>query len=321
MSLLSFIIYIPLQIAFIPLAILGSILVGYRQIVVSKKLGVSQTAIEILNGRWTMHVFGMRDDKACVRLAAALPNTSVFGLWLALFPLWLKFRISEKHFLYPRVPNTGAEGLGELVVVRTLHFDQIIERVIGEVEQFVVMGAGYDTRAYGGFRKEGVTFFELDQAGVQQHKRNGLKDAGISCEHVHFVSVDFSQESAFDKLIEAGFDRSRKTLFLWEGVTLYLAESEVRKTMQEVRNHAPSGSILVADFYADRFIKFSKRGGLEKTLEYTGEGLRFSMSFATNYEQALQEFVESESMTLGETHFMGSAHDQGPFMVVAEIKC
>jgi O-methyltransferase involved in polyketide biosynthesis len=52
-------------------------------------------------------------------------------------------------------------------VVRTLHVDRVIERVIDEVEQFVVMGAGYDTRAYGDFHRDGVTFFELDQAGVR----------------------------------------------------------------------------------------------------------------------------------------------------------
>ena len=197
MSLLSLALYIPLQIVFIPFALLGFLMVAYRQMVVSKKLGVSQTAIEVLNGRWTMHIFGIRVDKASAKLAAAVPNTSVIGLWLVLIPLWLKFKISGKRFLYPRVPEAGTEGLGELVVVRTLYFDRFIERVIGEVEQFVVMGAGYDTRAYGGFRREGVTFFELDQASVQQHKRRALTEVGIPSEHVRYVSVDFSTEKAW----------------------------------------------------------------------------------------------------------------------------
>jgi len=321
MVLLSFVIYIPLQIAFIPLAILGFVLVGYRQIIVSKRLGVSQTAIEILNGRWTMHAFGIRADESCAKLAAALPNTSVFGLWLALFPLWLKFKISGQLFLYPRIPEVGAEGIADFVVARTLYFDKVIERVIGEVEQFVVMGAGYDTRAYGDFLREGATFFELDQTIVQQHKRKTLRDSGISSEHVRFVSVDFSKEDAFDKLTEAGFDRSKKTLFLWEGVTLYLSESEVRKTIQDVRTHAPAGSTLVTDIYADRFINLGKGSAAKKTLDQTGEGLGFSLSFATDYEKALQEFIEPESMTVVETYFLGRTNDKGPFMVVAELKC
>lgn len=321
MSLLSLVLYIPLQIAFIPLALIGFVLVAYRQMGISKKLGISQTAIEILNGRWTMHIFNIRIDEATAKLAAALPNTSVFGLWLVLFPLWLKYKISGKPFLYPKIPEPGAEGLSEFVVVRTLHFDRVIERVIDQIEQFVVMGAGYDTRAYGDFHRDGVTFFELDQAVVQQHKQNALTEAGIPCEHVSFVPVDFSKESAFDKLSEAGFDRSKKTLFLWEGVTLYLSEADVRKTMQDVRNHAPAGSVLLADIYAERFVNIGKRSAVKKTLDYTDEGLSFSLPFSTRYEEALTEFVENESMSVGEAFFMGHSSDKGPFMVVVEMRC
>ncbi len=321
MSLLSLVLYIPLQIAFIPLALIGFVLVAYRQMGISKKLGISQTAIEILNGRWTMHIFNIRIDEATAKLAAALPNTSVFGLWLALFPLWLKYKISGKPFLYPKIPEPGAEGLSEFIVVRTLHFDRVIVRVIGQIEQFVVMGAGYDTRAYGDFHRDGVTFFELDQAVVQQHKQNALTEAGIPCEHVSFVPVDFSKESAFDKLSEAGFDRSKKTLFLWEGVTLYLSEADVRKTMQDVHNHAPAGSVLLADIYAERFVNIGKRSAVKKTLDYTDEGLSFSLPFSTRYEEALTEFVENESMSVGEALFMGHSSDKGPFMVVVEMRC
>jgi methyltransferase (TIGR00027 family) len=320
-SLFSLALYIPLQIAFIPLALAGILLVAYRQMVVSKRLGVSQTAIEVLNGRWTMHIFGIRVDEASARLAAALPNTSVIGLWLVLFPLWLKFKISGKLFLYPRVPEVGTESIGEMVVCRTLYFDGVIERIFGEVEQFVVMGAGYDTRAYGSFSREGVTFFELDQASVQQHKRNALAQVGIPSDHVSFVSVDFSKENAFDKLSEAGFDRTRKTLFLWEGVTLYLSESEVRKTMQDVCRNAPAGSVLLSDFYADHFVNIGKSAAGKKALDYTHEGFGFSLPFATKYEEALLKFVESESLSVGETYFMGSASDKGPFMVVVEMNC
>ena len=80
MHLISLLVYIPLQILFIPLAVLGSIYVGYCQIVLSKKLGVSMTAIEILNGRWSMHIFDIRPDHGCEKLAKVLPNTSVNGL-------------------------------------------------------------------------------------------------------------------------------------------------------------------------------------------------------------------------------------------------
>lgn len=321
MNIISLVIYIPLQLVFIPIAILGGLLVAYKQLVVSKKLGISQTAIEVINGRWTMHIFGLRDDDASARLAAVLPNTSLFGLWLCLFPLWVKYKIAGKHSIYPRVPEPGSETLADLMIARTLYFDRIIERVIGQVEQFAVMGAGYDMRAYGNLQQEGVTFFELDQAKVQQSKLASLELAGIPCEHVSFLSVDFGNEDVFKKLIESGYDPSKKTLFLWEGVTLYLSEADVRRSIQDVHNNAPVGSVLLADIYADRFMAKARSGAGKKTLDYTGEGLDFSLDLATNYEDELSNFVTSESMSVGETFFMGWKNDKGPFVVVVEMSC
>jgi len=321
MSLLSILLYIPLQIVCLPLAIAGGLYVAYCQIVRSKKLGVSMTAIEVLNGRWTLHVFGIRRDPACARLAQALPNTSVAGLWLTLGPLWLKYKCSGELFVYPRVPAQGDEDLRDLIVARTLYFDEVIERVTPQVEQWVLMGAGYDTRAYGDLATRGVRIFELDQPVVQQHKIQGLRDAGIAHDHVRFVPVDFNQDSAFEQLDLAGFDPGKKTLFLWEGVTLYLSEANVRKTMAEVREHAPAGSVLLADMYAADFVqKLGGSRGTKEALAYTNEGMEFGLDFAEHPAQQLANFVESESMSVGASYFMGEHGKNGPFMVVVEMQ-
>lgn len=318
MRILSFLIFVPLQIAFLPLAVLGFIIVAYKQIVVSRRLGVSQTGIEVLNGRWTMHVFGMRHDVATARLAAALPNTSTLGLWLVLFPLWVKYKISGVNFAYPRVASEGGEDVRDLVISRTLYFDRIVRRVVGDVDQFVVLGAGYDTRAYGETRREGLASFELDQDSTQRLKVASLEAAGIDAAHVTFIAVDFRYEDAFEKLRVAGYDPTKKTLFLWEGVTLYLAEEHVRRTLRAVREHSAPGSIVVADIYGERFLQLGGRMG-RKTLDYTGEALSFGLPFATEHEEELRLFLESEHMTQGETYFMGRTNKKGPFMVVAEL--
>lgn len=176
-------------------------------------------------------------------------------------------------------------------------------------------------RAYGNFKREGVACFELDQAELQQQKRTALEAAGIGCGHVNFVSVDFGNESAFEKLIESGFDLNKKTLLLWEGVTLYLSEADVRKTIQDIRTRAAVGSVLLADIYADRMLARFKSGAGKKTMEYTNEGLDFSLNFTTNYEGVLEKFLTSESMAAGETFFMGRKHEKGPFVVIVEMKC
>ena len=63
MDFIALIVFVIVQILFIPLTIVGLILVFYKQMHGSKKLGVSSTAIEAINGRWTMDVFGFeRED-------------------------------------------------------------------------------------------------------------------------------------------------------------------------------------------------------------------------------------------------------------------
>jgi len=209
MSVLSKLIYFPLQVLFIPAAIVGAMLVAYKQLVVSKRLRPSQTAVEVINGRCTMHIFGLRKDDATAKLAAALPNTSLPGVWLALFPLWVQHKLSGKQFLYPKVAKLGAEKLGDMMISRTLYCDQVLERVIGDAGKVVLVGAGYDTRAYGPLRTEDVAWFELD------HKRAMLAQAGIDAVSTIFVTVDFSQDDVFEKLGSAGFDPNVKTVFLW----------------------------------------------------------------------------------------------------------
>ena len=159
MSILALLVFVPLQIAFVPLAIIGMLLQLYRQMFVSKRLGVSQTAIEVLGGRWTMHIFGMREDEATMHLARVLPNFSGLALWSVLFPLWVYARLVGKPTIYPRVTAPGSEDMRDLVIARTAYIDAFMKKSLGGVEQVVIMGAGYDTRAYGEFRRQGLLFF------------------------------------------------------------------------------------------------------------------------------------------------------------------
>jgi methyltransferase (TIGR00027 family) len=322
-NFLALIVFILLQILFIPLAIIGFILVAYTQMGVSKKLGVSQTAIEIINGRWTMHIFGVRDDHATAKLAPVLPNTSTFGLWLVLTPLYVYTRISGQNKWYPVIAEEGEEGVGNFIINRTVYFDSIIDKAKDQAEQFVLLGAGLDTRAYNDLKNSGLKFFELDQVTNQQHKRKYLQKARIDASHIHFVEVDFSQDDWFTSLKSAGYDPNKRTIFLWEGVTLYLGEESVRNTLRNVKANAAAGSIIVADMYSRSFVNGDYVPGMKATLpllDMTGEQLSFAIEMVDDYQGALESFVTSEELTLGETYFMGHKTEKGTFMVVAELK-
>jgi len=76
MDFIALLVIIVVQILFISLAIVGVILVAYKQMYVGKKLGVSSTAIEGTTGRRAMDVFGMRKNAAAIKLNRVLPNNS-----------------------------------------------------------------------------------------------------------------------------------------------------------------------------------------------------------------------------------------------------
>lgn len=320
MTLLAWLLYIPLQIIWLPLSLIGAILVGYRQIAISKRMGVSQTAVEVINGRWAMDVFGLRKDKAARKLAAKIPNNSTFGLWLALFPLWVARQIAGKPILYPTIPAPQKAGFANLVPSRTIEFDALIAANAGDASQFVVLGAGLDTRAYGPLKERGMVIFELDQKAVQAYKRKYVTAAKIDATNIRYVETDFANTNWINALIAAGFDPALKTIFLWEGVTLYLSESAVRDTLAALKAHAAAGSAVIADFYANRFLKIGKGKQMEKLLDATGEGFGFGLEFSGDAEATLRAFVEAQDLTLGRHQFLGSRHRRGPFMVIAELR-
>ena len=86
-----------------------------------------------------------------------------------------------------------------------------------------------------------------------------------------------------------------------------------------MKQHADPGSIVVADVYAERFTTVGQSSAVKKTLELTDEAFGFSLPFEQDHEPRLRSFVESEGLQVGETNFMGTHDERGPFMVVAEL--
>ena len=108
-----------------------------------------------------------------------------------------------------------------------------------------------------------------------------------------------------------------------KGVTLYLGEKSVRNTLRTVKANTIEGSTLVADIYARSFVSGDYARGMKATLpvlDMTDEQLGFGIEMAGDYRQALESFITSEGLTLGETYFMGYKTEKGPWMVVAEAK-
>ena len=75
---------------------------------------------------------------------------------MVLFPSYLRYKISGKNAGYPSLAQPGEQRVKNIVINRTLYFDNIINKSKDKAEQFVVMGAGLDTRCYGEFKNSNV---------------------------------------------------------------------------------------------------------------------------------------------------------------------
>ncbi len=154
-----------------------------------------------------------------------------------------------------------AEKLYDLLVpgmylyhqARTRHLDGIVVRELADrVPQFVILGAGLDSRAYRFRPQLGSTrVFEVDHPATAAWKQERLNRWGGDYRHVTFISVDFTVDSLAQRLTAAGWDPHRRTLFLLEGVSYYLTEAALRQTMT-VLGTAAADSGLAFDFFDRR---------------------------------------------------------------------
>src|SRR5207248_8361300 len=108
------------------------------------------------------------------------------------------------------------------LAARTAFFDRVVVRSLDAgVTQVVIAAAGYDGRALR-YAKPGVRWFEVDHPDTQVDKRARLEHLDIDTPHVAFVAADFSVDDVAAGLAAAGHDRSQASLFLCEGVAIYL---------------------------------------------------------------------------------------------------
>jgi methyltransferase (TIGR00027 family) len=68
---------------------------------------------------------------------------------------------------------------------------------------------------------------------------------GAVPENVTLIGMDFEQQCLEDVLQKAGYRESRKTFFIWEGVTQYLTPEAVDNTLRFITHNSGTGSAVV----------------------------------------------------------------------------
>jgi len=145
----------------------------------------------------------------------------------------------------------AAKGIYEYVIARTKYIDAVFRQALSDqVSQILLFGAGFDTRALR-FQEEvrQTRIFELDAPATQEAKIGQYQKRRLSIPpNVMFVPIDFDRESLPLKLDQAGFKRDERSLFILEGVLMYLQPQSVAQTLQTIQDMASTGSEVVFDY-------------------------------------------------------------------------
>jgi len=140
----------------------------------------------------------------------------------------------------------GSPALRAHVAARTRFVDeQVLAAIAAGVTQVVVLGAGYDDRALR-FNSPGVRFFELDHPATQVDKRRRVRAIGADTTDLTFAPVDFRVDQVGDVLESAGHDAGRASLFICEGLLVYLDEATIISLLAGLRSRAGPGTVLAA---------------------------------------------------------------------------
>jgi methyltransferase (TIGR00027 family) len=200
----------------------------------------SQTAVMVCMGRAAAHgATSVRrfEDPTAFALLPEEAQRRVERFRQGGIPAGLRARFGYEHLARE----------SRMMIARTLEIDEAVRGAASP--QLVILGAGLDGRAWRMPELRDAVVFEVDHPDSQRQKR--ARGAALSrmAKEVRFVPVDFAHDDLKAALAAAGHDPSLATTWIWEGVVMYLRQSEIEATLQVVRERSAQRSRLVIAYH------------------------------------------------------------------------
>ncbi len=222
-----------------------------------------------------------------------------------------------------KVAEPDEANLAAISGSRVVTFDRIMEKYVDEMEQIVLPGAGFDLIALHFTKGKKVKVFELDQVNTLNVKVETLKKAGIKHDWITYIPVDYANESWVDRLLEAGFEKTKKTLFLWQSVSLYLEADIVKETLRKMADLCADGSIIAQDFYSKAYslgeYSFIAKRNMS-LIESMGEPAKFGIDMSDDPKAAVESFLKECGLKMTEYIQFGEKLDIEPFYCIVEAE-
>jgi methyltransferase (TIGR00027 family) len=141
-----------------------------------------------------------------------------------------------------KVMRAYLERQSKIMVARTVVIDDTIREAAAP--QLVILGAGLDGRAWRMPELHDTVVFEVDHPDSQRDKRARVAALAQTAREVRFVPVDFRRDGLDAALTKAGHDPARPTMWVWEGVVMYLTPADVTATLSVIGRRSAVGSRL-----------------------------------------------------------------------------
>jgi len=198
------------------------------------------------------------------------------------------------RFIDQRWPGARSSG-----IARTRLIDDYLSAALcAGIDQVVILGSGFDCRAYRLREMKEVHVFEVDYPITLLRKTNEMKRVlGALPSNLAYVSADFNTQSLGQIMRDSGFIANRRSFFIWEGVTNYLTGQAVGDALTYIGRETAPGSFIAFTYVHKGLLDGSKQFvgtyHLWKTLQRTGEPWTFGI-----YPTHLQACLGSRGLTL-----------------------
>lgn len=185
-------------------------------------------------------------------------------------------------------------GLSSSIIARVRYFDDYLKTCLKNgIEQLVILGAGYDTRAYRIEElKNTIEIYEVDHPSTQKFKKDIMEKLFGNDDSVKYVPIDFETQKIDEELPKYGYRPDLKTLFIMEGLSMYIPKSAVENTLSFIKTCSKKGSSIIIDFYPETLTNGTSTEriaiNIREYLIKQGEPLKFGIE-----EKDVEQFLKS----------------------------
>ena len=210
---------------------------------------------------------------------------------------WKQLQSPIFRFSVPIIERLMIPGLTIHYVLRKKAIENFTRSALKNgARQLVNLGAGFDSLAYRvAAEYPEVRCIEVDHPATHHVKKEAIHNLEKIPNNLHMLDIDFNKDSLEEKLQEfEHFDRNLPTIYIIEGVLMYLDESKITSLLSSLKKISQKGFRLIFTFITpDGEGKHTHGPLLGLYLKIKNEPLNWKINAAD-----LKTFMEKNSIPL-----------------------